>query len=245
MPRSACRWRWDAQPVAGAASLANGWRRWRGPIAFYIRARMPARSPPPSSRGSPFRFCRSPACAPACASCRRRTDIRTCRVVMSGWCAIRMKAPRSPARWPNTSSRRSITCRKRWSRRSDLLSSPRNAGRGKKLIRIFIVYRIDRTAPLAMEAFEQFFRRRDAARNRFFERAQIARLVAAVTVEKFAPRQSTRGKAQGLLRQRQHVAAADLGGKAEPRHIIAQFLALVRAPTFYHVPTSGERIVIV
>jgi hypothetical protein len=38
-----------------------------------------------------------------------------------------------------------------------------------------------------MKALEQFLGRRDTARNRFFERAQVARLVAAVAIEPLAP----------------------------------------------------------
>ena len=58
-------------------------------------------------------------CAPACACCRRRTAFPICRAATSGWCAMRTKARRWPTRWPSTSSRRSITCRKRWTRRSN------------------------------------------------------------------------------------------------------------------------------
>ncbi len=48
---SGCRWRSGGRPVAGGALPSTGWRPWRGPTAFSIRARMPARSPPPCSRG--------------------------------------------------------------------------------------------------------------------------------------------------------------------------------------------------
>ena len=62
--RSACRWRSAARPVAGAAPPSSGWRRSAGPTAFSIRARMPARSPPPCSQVSPCRYCRSPGLRP-------------------------------------------------------------------------------------------------------------------------------------------------------------------------------------
>src|SRR5664280_3188317 len=90
----------------------------------------------------------------------------------------------------------------------------------KYSVGIFLENRLDRTVPVAMEFLQQFLRRRDAARDRFLERAQIARLVAAIAVEIFAARQPARRKAQRLLRQRQHVAAADLRPKAEPGHIV-------------------------
>src|ERR1035437_4372642 len=110
----------------------------------------------------------------------------------------------------------------------------------KYSVGIFLESRLDRAVPVAMEFLEQFLRRRDAARNALFERAQIARLVAAVAVEIFAARQPARGKAQRLLRQREHIAAADLGGKAEPGHVVAQLLPFLGAPAFDHIPAGVE-----
>ena len=65
-------------------------------------------------------------CAPACACSPRRKAFRNCRLAASAWCAMRMKAPRSPMRWPSTSFPRSITCRKR-RRRSELRCRPGQA----------------------------------------------------------------------------------------------------------------------
>ena len=48
-------------------------------------------------------------------------------------------------------------------------------------------HRIDRAAPFAMEALEQFLTRRDSARDRLFQRPQVARLVTAIAVEPPAP----------------------------------------------------------
>src|SRR5665811_356398 len=115
----------------------------------------------------------------------------------------------------------------------------------KYSVGILIKNRLDRAVPVAVEFLEQFLRRRDAARDRFLERTQIARLVAAVAVEIFAARQPARGKAQRLLRQREHIAAADLGGKAEPGHVVAQLLPFLGAPAFDHVPAGTERVIIV
>ena len=65
-----------------------------------------------------FGACRNPACGPACACSAPPTDFPNCRAAASAWCAIRMRAWRSPTRWPSTSSRRSTTFRKRRRRRS-------------------------------------------------------------------------------------------------------------------------------
>ena len=63
---------------------------------------------------------------PACACSPPRKVSRNCRAAASDWCATRMKAPRSPPRWPSTSSPRSITCRKR-RRRSNFHCRPGQA----------------------------------------------------------------------------------------------------------------------
>src|ERR1700688_5254665 len=124
-----------------------------------------------------------------------------------------MKAQRSPMRWRGTSCLRSITCRKR--RR-----------RNNYLIRIFFKNRRDRAFPRAVEFLQQFLCRRDAARNALFERTQVSSLVAAIAVEVPAARQPARGEPQRLLRQCEHIAAANLRVEAELRHVVAQPLAL-------------------
>ena len=64
--------------------------------------------------------------APRHARAHRRGRISpNCRAAASGWCATRMRARRWPTRWPSTSCRRSITCRKR-RRRSSQPSSDSN-----------------------------------------------------------------------------------------------------------------------
>ena len=154
-------------------------------------------------------------CGPACACSPPPKDFPNCRVAASAWCATRMKARRWPTRSPSTSCRRSITCRKRRRRSSRLIRSTRRKS-------------VDRACLHdAVEFLQQFLRRRDAARDALFERAQIARLVAAVAVEMLAARQAARGEPQRLLRQRQHVAVADFGPEAAHRHVVAQFLALL------------------
>src|SRR5664279_3135572 len=113
---------------------------------------------------------------------------------------MRMKHRHWPTHWPSTSSRRWTTCRKR--RRRSNFSVPLPALRGEgKSIHIFLENRLDRAVPLAVEFLQQFLGRRDAARDRFLERAQVARFVAAIAIEISAPRQPARGKPQGLLRQ--------------------------------------------
>src|SRR5450830_1546748 len=70
-------------------------------------------------------------------------------------------------------------------------------------------------------------------------------LVAAVTVEVLAARKPARGEPLRLLRQREHVAAANFRVKAERRHIAAQLLPLLHAPIFDHVPARIEHVVVV
>ena len=116
--------------VAAHRHRADG--KGRPPISrALIRARMPARWPPPCSPVSRCRCCRSRACAPACACSPPRKDFPNCRAAASAWCAARTRAPRSPTRWPSTSSPRSITCRKR-RRRSNY--RPRRRGRQRNTL---------------------------------------------------------------------------------------------------------------
>src|SRR5665811_2096817 len=109
----------------------------------------------------------------------------------------------------------------------------------KYSVGIFLENRLDRAVPVAMEFLQQFLRRRDAARNALLQRAQLARLVAAVAVEIFAARQPARGKAQRLLRQREHIAAADFGLESELGHVVAQLLPFSRTPTLDQIPAGG------
>src|SRR5262245_37244373 len=83
------------------------------------------------------------------------------------------------------------------------------------LIRVFFKDRLDRIVPFAEVFFEQFFSRRDATRDRFFERTQIARLIAAVAIKSFAAPEPARTKPQRLLRQREYISVANLGLEAE------------------------------
>src|SRR6476469_7100073 len=144
----------------------------------------------------------------------------TCRLSASGWYVTRTRARRSPMRSPSTSSRRLTTCRMQHRR----LNSSRRS------VRVFLEDRIDRAAPFAMEALKQFLGRRDAARNRFFERTQVARLVAAVAVESPAPSQPLRAQPHQFIRQREHIAIADLRLEAELRHVVAQPLSFLGGP---------------
>src|SRR6185437_11261923 len=59
--------------------------------------------------------------------------------------------------------------------------------KGISLIRVFLEQRLHRLAPVVEILLQQFLRRRDAARDRLFQRPQIARLVAAVAVEPRPP----------------------------------------------------------
>src|SRR5262249_12095589 len=105
--------------------------------------------------------------------------------------------------------------------------------------------RIDRATPLAVELLQQFLGRRDAARDRFLERAQIARLVATIAVEQLAARKPARSEMQCFLRERKQIDVADLRLEAEFRNIVAQLLPLLRGPVLHQIPAGIERIVVV
>src|SRR6478672_9545593 len=117
--------------------------------------------------------------------------------------------------------------------------------KGISLIRVFLEQRLHRLAPVVEILLQQFLRRRDAARDRLFQWPQVTRLVAAVAVEPRPPLEAGRRQPQRLLRQREYVAAADLGAEAALRHLVAQGLALLRAPAFDHVAAGVERRLIV
>ena len=95
----------------------------------------------------------------------------------------------------------------------------------------YLENRIHRAAPRPVEFLQQFLGRRDAARDDLFERPQIARLVAAVAIEPLAraPARCAQASAR-LLRQIVSTLRLPICGlEAEPRHVIAQLLPLVRA----------------
>src|SRR5450755_2626160 len=100
-----------------------------------------------------------------------------------------MKARRWPTRWPSTSCRRSITCRKRRRRsnrphgeerreatRLEPWAAPSFETRAApapqdeaELVCIFLENRLDRAVPRAVEFLQQLLRRRRAARDRLLE----------------------------------------------------------------------------
>src|SRR5215203_5893527 len=98
------------------------------------------------------------------------------------------------------------------------------AERRPTLIRILVENRLDRALPLPAILFEQLFGRRDAARHDLLQRPQVTRLVAAVAVEPLAADQSLLGETQQLQGDVEQRLMADRRAKAEPRHVIAQFL---------------------
>ena len=72
-----------ADLLVAAHRHRTAWKKSAAPIACSIRARMPARSPPPCSPASRCRCCRSPDCAPACACSPRAEgfpELPSCRI---------------------------------------------------------------------------------------------------------------------------------------------------------------------
>src|SRR6516162_10686058 len=112
-------------------------------------------------------------------------------------------------------------------------------------IRIFREDRLDAPVPGAMKFFQELFGRRDTARDVFLNRAQIASLVLAASVQPPTPRKSLLRQRDRHLSQVQHVVPRDPSREAQLRHVVAQFLALLGSPILDEIPGSLEGVVIV
>src|SRR3569833_4308212 len=106
----------------------------------------------------------------------------------------------------------------------------------ESLIRVVFENRIDRAVPSTVVLLQQFLGRRHRARDALFQRTQVARLVASVAIEPLPARETASRQAERLLREAEHIATADFRAKAEPRHVLAQFLPLLRAPVLHDLP---------
>src|SRR3974377_2287692 len=87
---------------------------------------------------------------------------------------------------------------------------PAVAGGGRASIRVLVKNRLDRAGRQAVVLLQKFLGRGEPARDAFFERAQIARLVAAVAVELLPAGEPARGQGEGGPRTRQPVLSARL-----------------------------------
>ena len=117
--KSSCRSRSAGRPVAGGAPRSIGWRRSARPYRILYRARTPARYAAAVLAGLAVSVLPELGLRPGMRVLTPPTAFPNCHAAASASCAIRMKARRWPMRWPSTSSRRSITCRKQRRRRSN------------------------------------------------------------------------------------------------------------------------------
>src|SRR5262252_7105859 len=75
----------------------------------------------------------------------------------------------------------------------------------RESIRIFLEHRVDAAVPGAVEFFQELFGGRNTARDIFLNRAQIASLVLAASVQPPAPRKSLLRQRHRCLGEMQHV----------------------------------------
>src|SRR5262249_39792160 len=83
--------------------------------------------------------------------------------------------------------------------------------------------------------------RRDAARNEFLHRPQVARLVMAGPIVPAAAREPLLREPQRRLGEIEHAALPDAGLEAEPRHLVAQPLAFFCRPVPDQIPRTRHR----
>src|SRR6266481_1024811 len=76
-------------------------------------------------------------------------------------------------------------------------------------IRIFLEHRVDAAVPGAVEFFQELFGGRNTARDVFLNRAQIASLVLAASVQPPTPRKSLLRQRHRCLGEMQHVVPRD------------------------------------
>src|SRR5579859_6874230 len=103
-------------------------------------------------------------------------------------------------------------------------------------IRLLAIDRFDRPVPGAVEFVQQILGRSFAPREPLIQNIEIAALVAAGCVEPVAAGQTGAGHFETIGGKLANAAAADFGGEAKLRHLVAQLLALRGAPVLDHVP---------
>src|ERR1044071_8601852 len=96
-----------------------------------------------------------------------------------------------------------------------------------------------------MEFLPKLLGRCDPACNKFLNRPQIAGLVVTGPVMLAAPPQPLLGKLQRLLGEIEHAPLPDMRLEAEPRHLVAQLLAFLRAPILDQIPGRVERSLVI
>src|SRR3954447_6339462 len=118
-----------------------------------------------------------------------------------------------------------------------------NAVQPADLEGIFPVSRLHRAVPGAVEFLQHLLRRRSPGVEDALQRLEMAALVAAQVIGAAAPPQSGMRQHQAFPGDLEQVTVADPRLETEPRHVVAQRLALLRVPVLDDVPGSLEALV--
>src|SRR5205085_10742842 len=104
---------------------------------------------------------------------------------------------------------------------------------------VFVIGRFYRTMPGAMEFFQHLLRRRAAGIENAVQRIEMAGFVTAEMVDMAAPAQACMRQHQAFPCDLEQIAMADFGLEAEPPHVIAERLPLLRGPAVRDFPRPG------
>src|SRR5882757_9614988 len=110
---------------------------------------------------------------------------------------------------------------------------------------VLLIRRFHRTVPGAVELLQHLLRRRAAGFDDALQRLEEAALVAAEMVDAAAPPQAGMRQHQALLGDLEQIAVLDPRLEPETRHVVAQRLALRRAPVPDDVPGAIEAGIVV
>src|SRR5713101_774876 len=121
-------------------------------------------------------------------------------------------------------------------RRCELFTDPRL---------LFLERRLDRAVPGTVIILQQLLGRGDAALDEGSDRLEIAGLIAALGIAPGAALEPGTRKRETFPREIERGPAADRRPEAEPRHVLAQLLALFGRPALDPVPRGIERSLVV
>src|SRR3954447_25017067 len=114
-----------------------------------------------------------------------------------------------------------------------------------RLKSVFLIGWFHRALPGTVELFKHLLGRRPAGIDDAVERLQMPRLVAAERVDAAATPQPGMCQDEAFLGDFEEIAVPDPRLEAEARHVVAQGLALMRAPMLHHIPRGIERHIVI
>src|SRR5438876_3806048 len=113
------------------------------------------------------------------------------------------------------------------------------------LERVFLIGGFHRALPGAVKLLQHLLGRAVSAIDNAVQRLEMTGLVAAGVIDVAAAPQAGTRQRQAFLGDFEQIAVSDPGLEAEPRHVVAQRLALVRTPGFDHIPSGVQAGVVV